>query len=259
MSEARTRRVLRFSVLAACASAAISACGQGQDTFASSHAPTGAETVFVAMGGYQSAGPTVTEPGHDDWTQLFYDQALSRRSTLYDLSSSAGPYVGDLLSGELTQALALHPNLVAIWIGMPDLLDGIAPATFERELEQVLTRLDAAHVRVLVANLLPIYRFPAYRTCATEALACGLGAQSLPAAAEMATGVTTYDQAISTAASSGRADVANLTGVFTSHLTSGHPDSAPIVDQSDLGLTTAGEKLVAGAFETAYSARRQGG
>jgi hypothetical protein len=245
-------------VLAACASTVISACGQGQDTFASSHAPTGAETVFVAMGGYESAGPTVSEPGHDDWTQLFYDQALSRRSTLYDLSSSVGPYVGDLLSGEITQALALHPNVVAIWIGMPDLLDGIAPATFEQGLEQVLTRLDAAHVRVLVANLLPIYRFPAYATCAAQALACGLGAESLPAAAEMETAVSTYDQAMSAAASNGRADVVDLTGAFTSYLSSDHPDSPPVVDQSDLGLTAAGEKLVARAFESTYSASRRG-
>jgi hypothetical protein len=239
-------------------SAVTSACGQGSGTFAQSHAPTGAPTVFVAIGDYEFTGPSVSDQEHQDWTQLFYGQALSRRSTLYDLSSSAGPYVSDLLSGEVAQALALRPDLVAVWVGLPDLLDGMPPATFGQDLELALTKLDAGHARVLVANLLPIYGFPAYRSCEAQPLACDLPSSSLPSGSQLATAVSGYDFAISRAAGDGRASVVDLTGTFTRRLgAGGAAGGAALVDQSDLGLTAAGEQVVAGAFEAAYSASRR--
>ena len=215
----------------------------------------------MAIGDYEFTGISVSEQEHQDWTQLFYGKALSKRSTLYDLSSSTGPYVVDLLGGEVAQALALHPGLVAVWVGLPDLFDGMPAATFGRDLEQALAKLDAGHARVLVANLLPVYGFPAYRTCEAQPFACNLPSSSLPSESRLATGVSDYDLAISRAAAGGRASVVDLTGVFNRRLGgAGAPAGSPaIVDQSDLGLTPAGEQVVADAFEAAYSApRRQG-
>ena len=236
----------------------MSACGQGAGNFAQSHTPTGAKTVFVAIGGSEFAGPSVSGGGHQDWTQLFFARDLSGRSTLYEMSAPDGSYVEDLLSGELSQALALHPDLVAVWVGLPDLLGGMPAASFEYDLQQVLTRLDSAHARVLVANLLPIYRFSDYATCQPEPAACGLSAGELPPSAQLATEVSSYDQAVSAAASGHRASVVNLTAAFTSHLGTGGP-AAPsaLVDRTDLGLTAAGEQLVAETFESAYSASRR--
>ncbi len=112
---------------------------------------------------------------------------------------------------------------------------------------------------MLVANLLPIYRFPAYRSCEAQPLACDLPSSSLPPGSELATAVSGYDLAISRAAGDGRASVVDLTGAFSRLLGAGGASRSALVDQSDLGLTAAGEQAAAGAFDAAYSAsRRQG-
>jgi hypothetical protein len=262
----RTVALRRIAFLAGVTATAvlISACGQGTGTFAASHAPTGPKSILVSLGGYElpgysiSAGYSGSEP-EPDWAQLFYSHALSRRSTLYDLSSSTGPYVEDLLSGEVGAALALHPNLVAVWIGMPDLLDGIPSSTFGQDLETLIEELDRAHAEVLVANLLPIYRFPGYATCESQPANCGLTTE-LPPASQLQAGVSAYDQAIGAAASGDRAKVVNLTGVFGDQLgSSGSPaSSSALVAEPGLGLTAAGEQLVASAFESTYSAAHRG-
>lgn len=261
MRQSRTAARCRIALLLA-VSAVVSACSQGSGTFAASHSPTGAQTVLVALGGNEAPGFALSRPAQD-WAQLFYGEALSRRSTLYDLSSTNGPYVQNLLAGEVAQALELHPGLVAVWVGMPDLLGGMPPATFEQDLEQVLGDLDQGRAQVLVANLLPIYLFPTYRACEAQPSSCGLFAEAaLPSAAQLKSAVASYDQVIGAAASHARASVVDLTAVFTGRLDSanrsgsaGTSGSAGLVDQSDLGLTEAGEQLVAGAFESAYSAR----
>ena len=272
MRPARTMPLRRIAFLAVLTATAvlISACGQGTGTFAASHAPTGPKTIFVSLGGYELPGYSAlsgsiaysdSEPEPEpDWAQVFYSHALSHRSTLYDLSSSTGPYVEDLLSGEVGTALGLHPNLVAVWIGMPDLLDGMSSSTFGQDLETLIGELDRAHAEVLVANLLPIYRFPGYTMCESQPATCGL-TSGLPPSAELQAGVSSYDRAISAAASGGRARVANLTGVFGDQLGSSGstPGSSVLVDEAGLGLTAAGEQLVATAFEGAYSAAHLGG
>jgi hypothetical protein len=201
-----------------------------------------------------SAGYSGSE-AEPDWAQLFYSHALSRRSTLYDLSSSTGPYVEDLLSGEVGAALGLHPNLVAVWIGMPNLLDGMSSSTFGQELETLIEELDRGRAEVLVANLLPIYRFPGYAACESQPANCGLTSE-LPPAAQLQAGVSGYDQAIVAAASGGRAKVVNLTSVFDDQLGSSgsSASSSALVAEPGLGLTAAGEQLVASAFESTYSA-----
>ena len=260
-------KVWRRVALLACVCVVTSACGQGSATFAQSHPPTGPPTIFVAIGDYGlRSSASFGEP--QDWAQLFYGESLSRRSTLYDLSSDdvsaddlsapAGPYVEDLLDGEDARAVALHPDLVAVWVGLPDLLDGMPAATFGSDLEQVLTRLDAGQARVLVANIIPIYSFPAYRSCEAEPLACGLSG-ALPTASRLAAAVSSYDLAISRAAADGRASVVDLTGAFTRRLAAnGSSGGSPVVaDPSDLGLTSAGEQVVAGAFASAFTATRR--
>jgi hypothetical protein len=270
MTPSRTVPLRRIAILVVVTATAvlISACGQVTGTFAASHTPTGPKTILVSLGGYELPGYSAlsgsiaysdSEP-EPDWAQLFYSHALSHRSTLYDLSSSTGPYVEDLLSGEVGAALGLHPNLVGVWIGMPDLLDGMSSLTFAQDLESLIGELDRAHAEVLVANLLPLYRFPGYTMCESQPTTCGLTSE-LPPTADLQAGVSSYDRAISAAALGGRARVVNLTGVFGDQLGSSGstPGSSVLVDETGLGLTAAGEQLVATAFEGVYSAAHRGG
>jgi acyl-CoA thioesterase I len=205
--------------------------------------------VFVALGGDETAGASVSDPAHEDWTQLFYRQALTSRSTLYDESSPTGMFVEDLDGGEVRQALALHPDLVTVWVGLENLIEGMPASTFERDLGSALVTLRSAGVRVLVATLLPVNRFPGYATCEQQPLTCGLPTSYLPPASQLESLISSYDSAIEHDAAVEHDPVADVTNAFDKKLS-----SAPaLVDDTDLGLTPAGEQLVAQTFESAYA------
>lgn len=247
----------RYGILLLCA-AALSACGGGSTDFAVSHPPTGSPVVFVALGGDEAAGPGISDPPAQDWDQLFYKEALSRKSTLYDMSASSGTYVEDLGSGEVDQVIGLHPGLVTVWVGLDDLLSGTSVPTFEQDLTHALSELAASKAEVLVANVLPIDLFAGYRACETRAIGCGLPASYLPSAAELAPQVAAYDTAIAAAAAQEHDRLVNLDAAFTSKLRTnslGGTGVSALVDQTDVGLTPAGEELVAKIFEEAYSSK----
>jgi GDSL-like Lipase/Acylhydrolase family len=223
------------------------ACGQNPGAFARVHAPTGPATVFVALGGDESAGSQVSDGQYQDWIQLFYREALSARSTLYDFSSEDGTTVEELLGGELSEALAVHPDLVTVWIGLEDLLQGTPVSVFGSELSQVLVQLKAIRARVLVAELLPLNRFPDYDHCSTQPLKCELYSTfDFPPPAQMAAEIAGYDQAIEAAARANGDTVVGISGAFSARLAAA--GSPALADSSDLGLTPAGESLVAQTF-----------
>lgn len=63
---------------------------------------------------------------------------------------------GDTSAGGLARldwSLAGHPDAVIIELGSNDMLRGIAPAETEKNLAAILTRLKAAHVRVLLTGM----------------------------------------------------------------------------------------------------------
>jgi hypothetical protein len=260
-----TSALLGVLALAAFATAA---CASGTSgTYAASHPPSGPATVYVALGGDDSGGSSVSDPEHQDWPQLFYLRALSRRSTFYDLALPQGTSVEDLTGGEVSEALSLHPELVTVWVGLTDLLDGMSPATFRTELRGVLTELGSRGARLLVANLLPVWRFPAYSSCESQPFSCGYAA-TIPPPSTVERLESAYDDAIEVDAMQVHAHMVDVAREFSGSLdysaksgsngsaSSGSTSSGPVVDSTDLGLTPAGEQLVADAFETAYSAER---
>ena len=244
------RNVAAVLLVAVCAAA----CGGGPGTFAASHVPKGAVTLMVAVGGDESAGSAVSDPEHDDWPQLFYRQALSQRSTLYDLASPDGVRVEDLLGGE-----------VGAGVGAPasgrDPLGRVGrsarrhgPCNVRPVPGAGSFALRSRGATVLVANLLPVYRFPGYATCRAQPISCGISAISLPPPDSSPVRLPRYDSAISGAASAGHASVVDVTGIFAARSAKGSGGLSTLVDASDLGLTAAGEQVVAAGFERAYSA-----
>jgi GDSL-like Lipase/Acylhydrolase family len=247
-------RVARGVVVVSLFGAIVCACGQNPGGFARSHAPAGPASVLVALGADGSAGPSLTDLDYQDWTQLFYREAFSERSTLYDFSVPGGTTVEDLEGGELSETVALRPDLVTVSVGLADLFDGTPASVFGQQLSQILARLRAAHTRVLVADLLPVDRFPAYPRCSGRPSSCGLSLFSVPGAAQMAVLITAYDRVIADVASSEAAGLVDLDDAFSSRLApGGQPGGEPaLVDEADLGLTAAGEELVSELFTAAY-------
>jgi acyl-CoA thioesterase-1 len=87
-----------------------------------------------------------------------YPDALQRdldsRGYRYKVSNqgTSGATTKDAVS-DLRSILMLHPEIVLVEFGGNDGLRGIPPAQTRQNLDQVLTALEAAHVKILLAGI----------------------------------------------------------------------------------------------------------
>jgi hypothetical protein len=92
-----------------------------------------------------------------------------------------------------------------------------------------------------------VNRFPAYDHCSTQPLRCELFSTfNFPPAAQMGAEIAGYDDAIDAAAQVNGDTVVGISVAFSSRLAAA--GSSALADGSDLGLTPAGESLVAQTF-----------
>lgn len=243
-------RRLRLVAVLSMGGLSLSACSPTSSSFAAAHAPTGAPTVIVALGGDDSAGQDLSQPDYQEWTQILYRAAFSARSTLYDLSVSGGTTIYDVTTGELQDAVGLHPNIVAMSVGLEDLLQGTPAGEFGSQLASAIRSLRASGAEVIVADLPPVWRFPSYERCDSNPLSCGIDSDQLPGESEAGSLFAAYDHAIDAAAREGGAIVAHVDEDFTRRLAD-EVTATSLVASADLGLTPAGEQVVADAFEQA--------
>jgi acyl-CoA thioesterase I len=91
-------------------------------------------------------------PGTEFTVQL---QAALKQAGIDALVTNAG-VSGDTSAGGLARldwSLADHPDAVILELGSNDMLRGIAPAETEKNLRAILTKLQAAHVKVLLTGM----------------------------------------------------------------------------------------------------------
>jgi acyl-CoA thioesterase-1 len=91
-------------------------------------------------------------PGTEFPVQL---QAALRKDGLAATVINAG-VSGDTSAGGLSRldwSLAAHPQAAIVELGSNDMLRGIPPSETEKNLRAILTRLKAAHVKVLLAGM----------------------------------------------------------------------------------------------------------
>ena len=91
-------------------------------------------------------------PGTEFTVQL---QAALKRDGIDAVVTNAG-VSGDTSAGGLARldwSLADHPDAAIVELGGNDMLRGIAPGETEKNLRTILTRLKAAHVRVLLTGM----------------------------------------------------------------------------------------------------------
>jgi lysophospholipase L1-like esterase len=123
--------------------------------------PTGPTSVYVALGSGETAGLGSDTPLRDSWPQLFFRAALPLNTVFVNFGTD-GATTADALSFEVPDALAQHPTIATVWLNLNDLMNGVTPATYEAELQQVVHRLrQGGATRVLLANALPLDRLPA--------------------------------------------------------------------------------------------------
>jgi lysophospholipase L1-like esterase len=191
-------------LLGAAAALLLAACSPGDTAprtgAAIPVAADGPALVDVAVGASETVGAGTDDPLRSAWPQVLYTTALPRGAVLYNFGIP-GATVGGALTAELPQALAVHPDLVTVWLNVNDLIAGVSPATYESRLGQLVRALRrGGHTRVLVANTPWLDRLPAYLACRPEAPStaqpCELPGGRATPPEELDTLVDAYNEAI---------------------------------------------------------------
>jgi lysophospholipase L1-like esterase len=114
---------------------------------ASSHSPA----VYVALGDSLTFGLGADHPASDSYPVLLA-RHLPPGSHLHNLGIP-GITVADAIDQELPAALASHPTLATVWLGLNDITISTAPADFSAGLARVLGALQRADAKIFVANM----------------------------------------------------------------------------------------------------------
>jgi acyl-CoA thioesterase-1 len=154
---------MRLPLVAALVASLIAAtCGGPQTGTRKAQVLTNAR-VYVAVGASESVGVGSDHPEHDAWTAILYRSAFPQDAVFYNFARP-GSLVSDALQDQLPQALAVHPDLVTVWLNTNDLVHSVPTATYRSELQRLVHALrQDGHARVLVANTPVLRTLPAIR------------------------------------------------------------------------------------------------
>lgn len=168
------RYLLFLCVLFLCLSSCASPFG-GQNTTTASHhlvtqqAPPSRLT-YVAIGASDTFGIGTDDPQSESWPSDLASQ-LGNGVRLVNLGIP-GIDARNALNVEVPVALDSHPNLITIWLAVNDLADNIPLASYEHDLDLVLTRLQAGapQATIVVANVPDLTYLPYFQSYDVNAL-----------------------------------------------------------------------------------------
>jgi lysophospholipase L1-like esterase len=123
---------------------------------------SGPPLVYVAVGASETTGVGSDQPLRDGWPRVLHRTALPAGAVFVNMGIP-GATVAQAQAEEASQALAVHPNLVTVWLNVNDMLRGVSAADYERQLDSLVKTLrGSGTIRVLVANTPPLDTLPAY-------------------------------------------------------------------------------------------------
>jgi len=208
---------------------------------------------YVALGENGASG---FHHGHQDlrsrWTQVFYRSALRTGGVLYDLSTG-GETVAEVLDGELPQALALHPELVSVWLSTADIVAGTSPPVYEHELEHLVGAFTRTGATVLLANAPPPDVVSALATCGPGPSACAGRGGPVPQTPALATAVSAYNGAIASVARATGADLVDIYSALERAARDGGVKS--LLSPDGTALSGSGATVVVHAFDAQVPSR----
>ena len=186
------------------------------------------------------------------WTQLFYRSSLQTDGVLYDFSTS-GQTVAEVLKTELPQALALHPELVTVFLSTGDIVAGTVPSLYEQQLKELVEALRHAGAIVLLANAAPSDVLPVFASCQSEVSDCDTqSAPTLPSPTQ-ATSVSAYDNVIAAVVRETGAKMVNVHSALERAVQVGGVQS--VLSPDGTALSESGATVVANAFDTQLPSR----
>ena len=254
----RRRHLLLAMLFAAAAGLVSSGCAGGGTSVTPGTEAHVAPYTYVAIGGSESVGFDANDPARQAFSVLF-DHRLPHQTVFYDLAvPDAG--AADVLAHQEAAALALHPNLVTVWVGLSDLEAGVSPAEFGSELQEIVAPLRALNAQVLLANIEPITHAVAYQTCAgvqgpppdSGNFRCFVDRRfaggTLPPADTTDAVLAAYDAQVAAVAQREGAVLVNIDAAMSRSATGG---ASPFSGE-DLDLSTTGHALAARLFVSAW-------
>ena len=212
-------------------------------------APTSPGPVYVSVGASETVGLGSDKPLRHAWPRVLLRDALPV-STVFVNAGIPGATVAQALREEVPIAVDLSPDLVTVWANVNDILAGVAPEQFESQLEALVVALRrGGSTRVLVANVPPLDRLPAYLACRPSPPPSGppcRAAARLPGPEAVERVVAAYNQATSRVSHRHGAFVVDLHARGLAARQAG--SDAGLVSADGFHPSTAGHAEVAAAF-----------
>lgn len=232
--------------------ASLAGCSRGGNSGLVPPAPPAAvkpAPVYVAVGASETAGIGAEVPLRDAWPRVLFRDAMPPDTVFVNLGIP-GATVADVLRQTMATAVDLRPTVVTVWLNANDIIAGVAPADYERDLETLVRRLRRnGDTRVLVANTPPLERLPAYLACRPDpppaSPPCRAGF-TLPEPAVVTGLVEAYNAAIARVVSRTGALLVDLHAVGMSARAAGIETA--IVSNDGFHPNSGGYALVANAF-----------
>ncbi|MGH9264277.1 MAG: SGNH/GDSL hydrolase family protein [Acidimicrobiales bacterium] len=199
---------------------------------------TGPPPVYVAVGASETTGVGSDQPLRDGWPRVLHRTALPPGAVFVNMGIP-GATVAQALAEEVTDTLAARPDLVTVWLNVNDMTQGVAPATYERQLDTLVRTLRGnGSTRVLVANTPPLDNLPAYQA--------GVILAGLPGPDALRELVAAYNDAIARVVERQGAHLVDLHAVGMAARAAG--TEAGMISRDGFHPSTAGHDAVAAAF-----------
>jgi lysophospholipase L1-like esterase len=117
---------------------------------------------YVAIGASDTFGTGTDDPYKQNWANDL-GQKLGTRYHVLNLGVP-GILLHDALNVELPIALDARPDLVTVWLAVNDIAAHVPVANYQRDLDSLLTRLQANHsqARIAVANVPDLTMLPGF-------------------------------------------------------------------------------------------------
>lgn len=111
------------------------------------------QLTYVAIGASDTFGIGTDDPYNQNWASDLARE-IGPRYHLINLGIP-GAIMSTAIGRELPIVLDTHPNLVTIWLGVNDIADNVPVTSYARDLDVMLSRLqaDAPGVRIAIANI----------------------------------------------------------------------------------------------------------
>jgi lysophospholipase L1-like esterase len=220
----------------------------------------GQPIVYAALGASETSGGGLNDVALREryaWPQLFFNAALPRAATYYNFAVP-GITTEAALQDEVPGALAVHPTVVTVFFNIDDLVDGVSPAAFGTNLDNIVHALrQGGRARVLVGNAPAIDNLPALQACRGvnfEGVSCPLPpGVTIPPQAVIDAAVSAYDAAIAGLVAHEGATLVDLRA-HSDELTAHPEDVAP----DGLHPSPLGDQVIAKLFTAAYRASPSG-